>query len=203
MARYTGPRLRIMRALGVQLPGLSRKQWDSRKAYPPGMHHGRHRKKLSVYGTQLMEKQKLRFNYGLGEKQFRRFVKMSFQKRGNPGENLLQFLERRLDNAIFRAGFAPTIPAARQLIVHGHIRVNGKRVNKPSFLIKQGHELALSEKAKKFAHVEAALENPAINRPAWLGVADGGKSASVIALPDRESVPFPVEINSIVEFYSK
>ncbi len=203
MARYRGPRLRIMRALGVQLPGLSRKQWDERKAYPPGMHHGRHRKKLSVFGTQLMEKQKLRFNYGLGERQLRRFVDMSFQKRGNPGENLLQFLERRLDNAVFRAGFAPTIPAARQLIVHGHIRVNGKRVNKPAFLIKQGHDIALSEKAQKFAHVEASLQNPSIVRPAWLGVNDNAKSASVVALPDRDSVPFPIEINHIVEFYSK
>ena len=95
MARYSGPRLRIMRALGTQLPGLSRKQWDARKAYPPGMHHGRHRKKLSVYGTQLQEKQKLRFNYGLGEKQFRRVVKMSFSMRGNPGENLLRGLPNR------------------------------------------------------------------------------------------------------------
>ena len=203
MARYSGPRLRIMRALGVQLPGLSRKQWDARKPYPPGMHQGRHRKKLSVYGTQLQEKQKLRFNYGLGEKQFRRVVKMSFQKRGNPGENLLQFLERRLDNAIFRAGFAPTIPAARQLIVHGHVRVNGKRVNKPSFLIKAGHELGLSEKAAKFTHVEASLENPSVVTPEWLGVDAAKKTAAVVSLPDHESVPFPIEIAHIVEFYSK
>lgn len=203
MARFRGPRLKIMRALGVQLPGLSRKQWDERKAYPPGMHHGRHRKKLSVFGTQLMEKQKLRFNYGLGEKQLRRFVEMSFQKRGNPGENLLQFLERRLDNAVFRAGFAPTIPAARQLITHGHIQVNGQRVNKPSFLVKQGHKLNLSGKALSFVHVQSSLENVALARPAWIGFDDGEKSATVTTLPDRDSVPFPIEIAQVVEFYSK
>lgn len=203
MARYTGPRLRIMRALGVQLPGLSRKQWDARKPYPPGMHQGRHRKKLSVYGTQLQEKQKLRFNYGLGEKQFRKIVKMSFSQKGNPGENLLVFLERRLDNAIFRAGFAPTIPAARQLIVHGHVRVNGQRVNKPSFFVKQGMEFSLSEKATKFAHVEASLEAPSIVRPDWLGVDVAKKTASVATLPTPDSVPLPIEINHIVEFYSK
>lgn len=203
MARYKGPRLKIMRALGVQLPGLSRKQWDERKPYPPGMHHGRHRKKLSVYGTQLMEKQKLRYNYGLGEKQLRRFVDLSFQMRGNPGENLLQFLERRLDNAVFRAGFAPTIPAARQLIVHGHIRVNGQRVNKPSFLVKQGHKLELSEKAKNFVHVQASLENVVLTRPNWIGFDESEKSATVTTLPDRDSVPFPIEIAQVVEFYSK
>lgn len=203
MARFKGPRLKIMRALGVQLPGLSRKQWDERKAYPPGMHHGRHRKKLSVYGTQLQEKQKLRYNYGLGEKQLRRFVKMSFQKRGNPGENLLQFLERRLDNAVFRAGFAPTIPAARQLIVHGHIRVNGVRVNKPSFLVKTGHEFGLSEKAQSFTHVQASLENVVLTRPEWIGFDDNAKKATVATLPDRDSVPFPIEIAQVVEFYSK
>lgn len=203
MARFKGPRLKIMRALGVQLPGLSRKQWDERKAYPPGMHHGRHRKKLSVYGTQLQEKQKLRYNYGLGEKQLRRFVKMSFQKRGNPGENLLQFLERRLDNAVFRAGFAPTIPAARQLIVHGHIRVNGVRVNKPSFLVKTGHEIGLSDKAKDFTHVQASLENVVLTRPEWIGFNDSEKKATVATLPDRDSVPFPIEIAQVVEYYSK
>jgi small subunit ribosomal protein S4 len=203
MARYRGPRLRIMRALGVQLPGLSRKQWDERKAYPPGMHHGRHRKKLSVYGTQLMEKQKLRFNYGLGEKQLRRFVGMSFQMRGNPGLNLLQLLERRLDNAVFRAGYAPTIPAARQLITHGHIIVNGRRVNKPSFLIKQGHKLSLTEKGAKMAHVQASLDTPALTRPTWIGFEDAEKTATITTLPDRESVPFPIEIAQVVEFYSK
>lgn len=203
MARFRGPRLKIMRALGVQLPGLSRKQWDERKPYPPGMHHGRHRKKLSVYGTQLMEKQKLRYNYGLGEKQLRRFVDMSFQKRGNPGENLLQYLERRLDNAVFRSGFAPTIPAARQLITHGHIRVNGQRVNKPSFLVKQGHKMELSQKAQNFTHVQASLENVVLTRPTWIGFDEGEKSATVTTLPDRDSVPFPIEIAQVVEYYSK
>lgn len=203
MARFRGPRLKVMRALGVQLPGLSRKPWDARKAYPPGMHQGRHRKKLSVYGTQLMEKQKLRYNYGLTEKQLRRFVGLSFNQKGNPGENLLVLLERRLDNAVFRAGFAPTIPAARQLITHGHIRINGQRVNKPAFLIKEGHQISLSEKAKNFTHVQASFDSPAIGRPSWLGFDEAQKMATVSTLPDRESVPFPIEIAQVVEYYSK
>jgi small subunit ribosomal protein S4 len=203
MARFKGPRLKIMRALGVQLPGLSRKKWDDRKAYPPGMHQGRHRKKSSVYGTQLREKQKLRYNYGLGERQLRRFVDLSFQKRGNPGENLLQFLERRLDNAVFRAGYAPTVMAARQLIVHGHIRVDGQRVNKPSFLVKKGHKLALTDKSAKFVHVQGSLEQPALVRPEWIGFDEGAKTATIVSLPTHESVPFPIEIGHIVEFYSK
>ena len=123
---------------------------------------------------------------------------MSFSKKGNPGENLLVYLERRLDNAIFRAGFAPTtIPAARQLIVHGHVRVNGQRVNKPSFFVKQGMEFSLSEKASKFAHVEASLEAPSIVRPDWLGVDVAKKTANVTTLPTPDSVPLPIEINHI------
>ncbi len=203
MARYSGPRLRIMRTLGVQLPGLSRKKWDERKAYPPGMHQGRHRKKSSVYGTQLREKQKLRFNYGMGEKQLRRFVEMSFQKRGNPGENLVAFLESRLDNVLFRAGFAATIPAARQLIVHGHVVVDGKRVNKPAFLVKKDHKIAMSAKGAKFTHVLASLEQPALARPEWLGFDEGAKVATVIAAPSHTSIPFPIEIGQVIEFYSK
>lgn len=203
MARYSGPRLRIMRSLGVQLPGLSRKKWDERKAFPPGMHQGRHRKKLSVYGSQLREKQKLRFNYGLGEKQLRRFVDMSFQKRGNPGENLVAFLESRLDNVLFRAGFAATIPAARQLIVHGHVVVDGKRVNKPAFLVKKDHKIAMSAKGAKFTHVQASLEAPALARPEWLGFDEGSKVATVINKPTHESIPFPIEIGQVIEFYSK
>jgi small subunit ribosomal protein S4 len=203
MARFKGPRLKIMRSLGVQLPGLSRKKWDERKAYPPGMHQGRHRKKVSVYGTQLREKQKLRFNYGLGEKQLRRFVDMSFAMRGDPGENLLQFLERRLDNFVFRAGFAATIPAARQLIVHGHIKIDGKRVNKPSFLMKKGHKVSLADKAAKFTHVQASLEQLSLVRPEWIGFDEGAKDATVISMPTRDSVPFPIEIGQIIEFYSK
>jgi small subunit ribosomal protein S4 len=203
MARFKGPRLKIMRSLGVQLPGLSRKKWDERKAYPPGMHQGRHRKKVSVYGTQLREKQKLRYNYGLGEKQLRRFVDMSFSMRGNPGDNLLQFLERRLDNFVFRAGFASTIPAARQLIVHGHIKVDGQRVNKPSFLMKKGHKVSLADKATKFNHVQASLEQLALVRPEWIGFDEGNKDATVVSLPTRDSVPFPIEIGQVIEFYSK
>ena len=121
MSRYRGPRLRVIRALGTALPGLTRKSAD-RKPYPPGQHQGRHRRKLSIYGTQLREKQKLQFNYGMTEHQLRSFVKKAFHKKGSPGDNLVEMLERRLDNTVFRAGLAPTIPAARQLISHGHCK---------------------------------------------------------------------------------
>jgi small subunit ribosomal protein S4 len=150
-----------------------------------------------------MEKQKLRYNYGLGEKQLRRFVSKSFQMRGNPGLNLLQLLESRLDNAVFRAGFAPTIPAARQLVTHGHIKVDGHRVNKPAFLIKQGNKITLTDKGAKMTHVQASLETPALTRPVWIGFDDSDKSATVTAIPDRDSVPFPIEIAQVVEYYSK
>ncbi|MBC7659460.1 MAG: 30S ribosomal protein S4 [Chitinophagaceae bacterium] len=203
MARYNGPRLRIMRSLGVQLPGLSSKKWDERKAYPPGMHQGKQRKKLSVYGTQLREKQKLRFNYGMGEKQLRRFVDMSFQKRGNPGENLVQLLESRLDNVMFRAGYARTIIAARQLIVHGHVVVNGQRVDKPAFIVKKDHKINMSPKGAKFMHVVASLEQPALARPEWLGFDEGTKLTTIINNPSHESIPFPIEIGQVIEFYSK
>lgn len=202
MSRFTGPRLKIMRGLGVQLPGLSRKSTE-RKAYPPGMHGAmRKRGKLSVFGQQLQEKQKLRFNYGLREKQLRRTIKEAFRLRGNPGEAILQLLEERLDNTVFRAGFAPTIPAARQIVNHGHIRVNGKRVDICSYRIKSGDVITIGPKAENMPVVVASLEAPSLARPAWLSFDESKKSATVIARPDRESVPFPVEINLVVEYYS-
>lgn len=204
MSRYTGPRVKKMRALGVDLPGLSRKtMWD--RAYPPGEHGPKNarRRRESDFKKQLQEKQKLRLNYGLTERQFRRlFVEAKKDKAPTP-DKLIEFLERRLDNVVFRAGFARTIPAARQLVRHRHVRVNGKRVDIPSFRVSEGDEITLKDKSQEIAIVVESLEKPALNRPDWLKWDEDKKTASVSELPGPGSVPFPVEMNLVIEYYSK
>ena len=137
MSRYTGPKLKKMRGLGVELPGLSRKGGKARP-YPPGEHGNKRRGKDSEYKKQLQEKQKLRFNYGVHERQLRKLMVEARRSNTATGEKLLQFLESRLDNVVFRAGFAPTIPSARQLVNHGHFLVNGKKVDICSYRVKIG-----------------------------------------------------------------
>ncbi|HJK92970.1 MAG TPA: 30S ribosomal protein S4 [Polyangiaceae bacterium LLY-WYZ-15_(1-7)] len=204
MSRYTGPRVKKMRALGIDLPGLSRKtMWE--RAYPPGEHGPRNarRRRESDFKKQLVEKQKLRFNYGLTEKQFRRlFVEAKRDKAPTP-DKLLEFLERRLDNAVFRAGFAPTIPAARQLVRHRHIRVNGKRVDIPSFRVSVGDEITVRDKSKELAIVKESLEKISLQRPEWMRFDEEKLVASMAELPTKDAVPFPVEMQLIVEYYSK
>ena len=204
MSRYTGPRVKKMRQLGIDLPGLSRKtMWD--RAYPPGEHGPRNarRRKESDFKKQLQEKQKLRLNYGLTEKQFRKlFVEAKRSKAPTP-DKLLEYLERRLDNAVFRAGWAPTIPAARQLVRHRHIRVNGKRVDIPSYRLKVGDEVTLRDKSKELAVVVASLEKPSLQRPEWMRFDEGTGVMRVAELPLPDAVPFPVEMQLIVEYYSK
>ena len=201
MARYRGPKRRLMRALAVQLPGLGGKQWDERRAYPPGM-HGLRRKKDSLYGSQLKEKQKLRYNYGVLENQFRRYVRESFRLKGDAAENLIILLESRLDSAVFRAGFANSIPQARQLVSHNHIKINGKRVNIPSYQVKVGDEISLSDKAMKMENIEACLQQPAMPVD-WVETDAAKKVAKVMRSPTRESLCFPVHMPSVVEFYSR
>ena len=190
-----------MRALAVQLPGLGGKQWDERRAYPPGM-HGLRRKKDSLYGSQLKEKQKLRYNYGVLENQFRRYVRESFRLKGDAAENLIILLESRLDSAVFRAGFANSIPQARQLVSHNHIKINGKRVNIPSYQVKVGDEISLSDKAMKMENIEACLQQPAMPVD-WVETDAAKKVAKVMRSPTRESLCFPVHMPSVVEFYSR
>lgn len=202
MARYTGPRIKLMRALGMNLPGLSRKTIE-RRPNPPGMKEGQFRKKKSEYGTHLMEKQKLRFNYGISEKQLRKTVADAFRAREHSGHKLLELLESRLDSFVFRAGFAPTISAARQLVGHNHVRVDGKRVNIASFRVKKGQVVTLSEKALKIPMVQTSIEQPSLSRPAWLSFTESNKAAAMISPPDRDSFPFPIEVNLIVEYYAR
>jgi len=202
MSRYTGPRIRIVRRLGADLPGLTRKSAE-RKPYPPGQHGQGRRGKISLYGQQMREKQKLRFNYGLTEKQMRKVVKEAFRRRGAPAENILKQLEGRLDNTVFRCGFAPTIPAARQLVSHGHIRINGKKCDIPSAQVKAGMELTISIKGDKIPAVTESWENPSLTRPTWLEISESSKVAKVAKLPEQEDCPLILEMPLVVEYYSR
>ncbi len=201
MSRYTGPRVRTMRALGVDLPGLSRKKSEKRP-YPPGQ-HGHGRRKHSDYALRLFEKQKLRMNYGVTERQLTNLVIEARRGSGNAASRLLEFLERRLDNVVFRAGFARTIPAARQLINHGHVLVDGGRVDIASYRIDEGQVVSLREKSRNLAAVEASLSAPLDFPTPWLEVDATAKTATVKQLPDPTSVPFPLNVQKVVEYYSQ
>ena len=202
MSRYTGPRLKVLRALGIDLPGLSRKSMQERNQ-PPGQHGARKiAGKKSGYGLQLMEKQKLRFNYGLTETQLRRVVADAKKDRGATGDKLVELLERRLDNLVFRAGFAPTIPAARQMIGHGHFVLNDRRVTIPSIVVRDGDVFGPSEKGAKHDLFRSALETPALERPEWIRVETSNESASATLLRAPESAPFPIDLQRVVEYYA-
>ena len=201
MSRYTGPRLKIIRRLGTPIPGLMRTDPDLRRPYPPGQHGPTKRKKLSDYALRLMEKQKLRFHYGLSERQLRRYVAEAFAGKGNSGHMLLQLLERRLDNVVFRSGFAPTMAAARQMVLHRHVTVNGKRVNIPSFQVRPGDAIEPFQKSKMKDKVKEAQKDPNnLKVPDYLEAADG--IAKMKSLPERDSVPLDLDPQLIVEYYS-
>ena len=202
MSRDRGPRVKKMRAVGLDLPGLSRKTIE-RRPFPPGLKEGQFRKKKGEYGLQLQEKQKLRFNYGITEKVLKRLAEEAFRSREHPGYKLLEFLESRLDSIVFRAGLAPTIPAARQIVLHKHVTVDGKRVNIPSYRVKPGQTIALTEKAQKIPAVVSAAERPTLTVPAWISSDVKAGAAKIISKPDQESFPFPIEISRVVEFYSR
>ena len=202
MSRLTGPRVKIMRALGVDLPGLSRKSIEARP-FPPGQHGNKaSRKRLSDYGVKLQEKQKIRFNYGLTETQMRRMIVDARKGKEPTGERLMQLLERRLDNVVFRAGFAPTVIAARQLVTHGHFLLNNKRVNIPSIRLKVGDEVVIRAKSKNIPIVVDTLKQPALDRPEWLEWDAPIAQAKVAHYPAAEDVPFPVDLQLVVEFYA-
>jgi small subunit ribosomal protein S4 len=202
MSKLTGPRLKIMRALGVDLPGLSRKTIEDRPT-PPGQHGAKAtRRRKSDYGVKLQEKQKLRFNYGLTERQMRRLIVEARKGNSPTGDNFLQLLEGRLDNVIFRAGFAPTIIAARQLVSHRHVLLNGKSVNIPSMRVKLGDVITLKTGSLQMPMVIETLARPALERPEWLQWDESVKSIKVTHLPDADQVPFPVDVQQVVEYYS-
>jgi small subunit ribosomal protein S4 len=200
MSRYRGARLRIVRRLG-ELPGLTRK--SARRAYPPGM-HGQARKKKSEYGVRLEEKQKLRFNYGLTERQLLRYVRKARRAGGSTGLALLQLLEMRLDNTVFRLGMAPTIPAARQLVNHGHITINGATVSIPSYQCRAGEEVGVRNRDQSRKMVENNLQFPGLaNIPAHLELDKAKLKGKVNGLAEREWVALEVNELLVVEYYSR
>jgi small subunit ribosomal protein S4 len=208
MARYTGPVERIERRLGVSLElkgerRLAGKSALDKRPYAPGQ-HGQRRSKISEYGLQLREKQKIKYYYGVLEKQFRRFFKEANRQEGSTGENLIRLLERRLDNVVYRMGFASTRRFARQLVTHGHVLVNGKKVNVPSYLVKEGDRIEIKEKTKNNPQVQRALElSKQTGIAPWVDV-DRDKVAGIFQrVPERSEVNIPVEERLVVELYSK
>lgn len=200
MSRYTGPKLKVMRALGGELPGLSRKSLEHRN-YPPGQ-HGQKNRRRSDYAVRLAEKQKLRFNYGLTERQIQRLFKEAKSAKGPTGDKLIELLERRLDNLVFRAGFAPTAVAARQLVRHRHVVLNGRSVNIPSIRVNPGDTVALTEKGARIPIAVESLETPALTRPEWINFDAAAHSATVTRVPAADEAPFPIEVQHVVEYYA-
>jgi small subunit ribosomal protein S4 len=201
MSRFTGPRVKVMRALGVQLPGLSRKSIEKRP-YGPGQHGPTRRKKTpSDFALRLREKQKVRFNYGISENSLRRLVEEATRKRGNTGVVLVQLLERRLDNVVFRAGFSRTIPGARQLVAHGHILVNGRKVDRASYRVTRGDTIAVREGSRALA--TRGLESGGGLDSPWLFVDKSALTVQISSYPDETFTPFELEPRLIVEHYSR
>ena len=202
MARYTGPRQKVSRRHNAQLFGPSK--YFERKNYPPGMHGPKSRRKLSEYGLALSEKQKLRYMYGLYEKQFRHVFSKALRKRGVTGETLLQLLETRLDNVAFRLGFATSRPFARQMIVHGHLKVNGRSVSSPSFNVKVGDVIEVRESPKTKAIVQKNLEaNQMQIVPDWLVLNKEAVRGEIKRVPTREEIAPIVNERLVVELYSR
>ena len=201
MSRYTGPRLKVMRALGTELPGLSRKSIEGRP-HRPGQ-HGQKMMRASEYRVQLVEKQKLRFNYGLTERQLRNLFVEARRARTHTGDKLVELLERRLDNIVFRAGFAPTVPAARQLVRHGHFQVNGRRVNMPGYRVRAGDLITPREKSRSHQLLVDALQTPVLARPEWISFDETRLEARLAHLPAGDAAPFDLTVQHVVEFYAK
>jgi small subunit ribosomal protein S4 len=201
----TRPRLKILRRLGVQLPGLTRKDAE-RRPTPPGQQGptgGRRRK--SDYRLQLEEKQKIRFNYGVSETQLRRAYDAASREPGRTGDNMLARLERRLCNVVFRLGFAPTIPAARQLVSHGHVLVNGRRVDRPSYLLGTGEVIAMSDRGRTIpAVIDAVTRGPQVKVPSYAVIdPEDPYRGRVIATPARQDTPLIVDEAAVIEFYAR
>ncbi len=208
MARYSGPVCKLCRREGMKLflkgeRCLSDKCAFERRPYPPGQ-HGRRRIKQSEYQKQLREKQKLKRTYGLMEKQFRGYYKKAAQKKGITGENLLQLLETRFDDVIYRSGFGRSRAEARQLVQHGHFTINGRRVNIPSYRLRAGDIYGVAEKSKAKERIkEAATSAGKGEIPEWLDVDSKNLTGKVRDLPTREQITMPVKEQLVVELYSK
>lgn len=191
-----------MRRLGVPLLGLSRKSTQKRP-YPPGQGAQSRRQKFSEFKKKLYEKQKLRYNYGVGERQLRRLMTEAKNAHEPTGLVLLRLLEQRLDNIVFRLGIAATIPAARQLVNHGHIEVNGHRVDIPSYRVQPGDEVGVREKSKKNEHIQHCIEMPTLRLAGYLSFEAGDMKGKLEHLPTRDDVPIQVDEQLVVEYYAQ
>ena len=201
MARYTGPKSKISRKYGEPIFGDTKAL--EKKPHPPGQHGRGRRRKKSEYAIQLAEKQKAKYLYGILEKQFRNMFDKASRKDGVTGENLLQLLEARLDNVVYRLGIAPTRRSARQLVTHKHITVNGNLVNIPSYTLKEGDMVAVREKSKSLSSIAESISRQSSNRYKWLEWDEKSLSGKLIMYPDRESIPENINEQLIVELYSK
>ena len=201
MARYTGPKTKIARKFGEAIYGPDKVL--SKKNYPPGQHGVNRRRKTSEYGIQLREKQKAKYTYGVLEKQFRNLFERASRKKGITGEVLLQLLEARLDNVVFRLGIAPTRAAARQLVLHRHIVVNGKVVNIASYSVKPGEVIGVREKSKSLEVIADSLAGFNHSKYPWIEWDEATKSGKFLHLPERADIPENIKEQAIVELYSK
>ncbi|MFQ3567723.1 MAG: 30S ribosomal protein S4 [Aggregatilineales bacterium] len=206
MASYHGPKAKVQRRFGeVLIPRTKYQRILEKRGYPPG-DHGKEKQfrsgRRSDYGLQLNEKQKLAFIYNIRETQMRRYFMRARRQPGNTGANLLRLLERRLDNLVYRAGFAPTIWAARQFVNHGHIKVDGRRVDLPSFAVSPGQVISVKESMRKNQHVLDAMEGVAYNLD-YLSVDKDNFAATFVRIPEREEIPVPVQEQLIVEYYTR
>ena len=200
MARYTGPTWKLSRRLGISLSGTGKEL--ARRPYAPGQHGPNQRKKLSEYGIQLQEKQKLRLMYGMNEKQFKNLFVRSGKIKWIHGENFMKLLESRLDNIVFRLGLARTRAQARQLVVHGHITVNGKKLDRPAYQVALGDVISLREKSRNLTIVKEALEDRSFT-PEYVSFDSNKLEGTFTRLPDRSELPAEINETLIVEFYSR
>ena len=201
MSRYTGPSWKVSRRLGISLSGTGKEL--ARRPYAPGQHGQNNRRKLSEYGLQLREKQKLRMTYGLSERQFANlFVKAGKIREGKHGDNFMILLERRLDNVVYRLGLATTRRQARQFVNHGHITVDGKRVDIPSYEVKPGQVISLRERSKNLQVVKDALE-AVVGRAPFVSFDENKMEGSLVRLPEREELDANIDEALVVEYYNK
>ena len=204
MARYTGPKVKISRRLGVNIFENDKgSKALNKRPYPPGEHGRSRRRQPSEYLLQLQEKQKAKYIYGVLERQFSNLFKEASRQKGVTGENMLRMLEQRLDNMVFRAGWASTRPQARQFVGHGLINVNGKRVDIPSYRVRKGDVISLREKSRQMIVIRHNIDTIDRLKPSWFEVGDSGFEVTVNELPERSQIDVPVREQLIVELYSK
>lgn len=201
MARYTGPKTRIARRFGEPIFGPDKNL--AKRNFPPGQHGNSRRRKTSEYGLQLREKQKAKYTYGVLERQFRNTFNKAERTKGITGEVLLQLLERRLDNVVYRLGMAPSRAAARQLVSHRHITVNGQVVNIPSYTLKPGEVIAVREKSKSLEVIQDSLSGFNHSKYPWIEWDEASKSGKLLHIPERADIPENIKEHLIVELYSK